>query len=46
MDLLVALGTSAVYGLSVVLLWKHPNGDTPDLHFEALAAVITLVLRA
>ncbi|MEM5373439.1 cation transporter, partial [Paraburkholderia azotifigens] len=31
MDLLVALGTTAAYGLSVVLLWKHTGGDTPDL---------------
>ncbi|PTB18778.1 copper-translocating P-type ATPase [Trinickia symbiotica] len=44
MDLLVALGTSAAYGLSVFLLWQHRNGDTPDLYFEASAAVITLVL--
>ncbi|MEM5373307.1 copper-translocating P-type ATPase, partial [Paraburkholderia azotifigens] len=44
MDLLVALGTTAAYGLSVVLLWKHTGGDTPDLYFEASAAVITLVL--
>ncbi|WP_094783089.1 heavy metal translocating P-type ATPase [Paraburkholderia ribeironis] len=44
MDLLVALGTSAAYGLSVFLLWKHANGETPNLYFEASAAVITLVL--
>ena len=48
MDLLVALGTSAAYGLSVVLLFKplfgqHGHG-TPHLYFEASAAVITLVL--
>ncbi|MFG6414422.1 heavy metal translocating P-type ATPase [Roseateles sp. DC23W] len=42
MDLLVALGTSAAYGLSVYLLWRHP-GHT-HLYFEASAAVITLVL--
>lgn len=42
MDLLVALGTSAAYGLSVYLLARHP-GHT-HLYFEASAAVITLVL--
>ncbi len=42
MDLLVALGTSAAYGLSVYLLLRHP-GHT-HLYFEASAAVITLVL--
>ena len=40
MDLLVALGTSAAFGLSVALMWR---GD-PHLYFEAAAAVITLVL--
>ncbi|HEU4459105.1 MAG TPA: heavy metal translocating P-type ATPase [Methylibium sp.] len=48
MDLLVALGTSAAYGLSVYLLWRHgslaAHGGTPHLYFEASAAVITLVL--
>lgn len=40
MDLLVALGTSAAYGLSVYLLMKGVH----HLYFEAGAAVITLVL--
>ena len=44
MDLLVALGTSAAYGLSLVLLWRHADHGTPHLYFEASAAVITLVL--
>ncbi|MCW5664091.1 MAG: copper-translocating P-type ATPase [Piscinibacter sp.] len=44
MDLLVALGTSAAYGLSVYLLWKHADHGMPHLYFEASAAVITLVL--
>ncbi|WP_298835064.1 heavy metal translocating P-type ATPase [uncultured Piscinibacter sp.] len=44
MDLLVALGTSAAWGLSVYLLWKHADHGTPHLYFEASAAVITLVL--
>ncbi|MEO6745277.1 MAG: heavy metal translocating P-type ATPase [Caldimonas sp.] len=44
MDLLVALGTSAAYGLSVYLLLRQgPHGDV-HLYFEASAAVITLVL--
>jgi Cu+-exporting ATPase len=44
MDLLVALGTSAAYGLSVYLLFKHSAHGMPHLYFEASAAVITLVL--
>ena len=48
MDLLVALGTSASYGLSVwqlltPVLTGHA-GATPHLYFEASAVVITLVL--
>ena len=43
MDLLVALGTSAAYGLSVFTL--AAAGDaTPALYFESAAVVITLVL--
>jgi len=42
MDLLVALGTSAAFGLSVYLMARHPGH--PHLYFEASAAVITLVL--
>ena len=44
MDLLVALGTSAAYGLSVYLMWRHVDHGMPHLYFEASAAVITLVL--
>ena len=44
MDLLVALGTSAAYGLSVYLLLSDHGHGTPHLYFEASAAVITLVL--
>lgn len=44
MDLLVALGTSAAYGLSVFLLFEHADHGMPHLYFEASAAVITLVL--
>ena len=44
MDLLVALGTSAGYGLSVWQLLASPSGAMPHLYFEASAVVITLVL--
>ncbi len=44
MDLLVALGTSAAYGLSVYELLAHPANGMPHLYFEASAVVITLVL--
>ncbi len=44
MDLLVAMGTSAAYGLSVYLLFKHAGHGMMHLYFEASAAVITLVL--
>ncbi|MBN8904693.1 MAG: HAD-IC family P-type ATPase, partial [Rhodospirillales bacterium] len=43
-DLLVALGTSAGYGLSLWLWLTAPAGHTPHLYFEASAVVITLVL--
>jgi Cu+-exporting ATPase len=43
MDLLVALGTSAGYGLSLALLLSAPADAMPELYFEASAAVITLV---
>jgi Cu+-exporting ATPase len=43
MDVLVALGTSAAYGLSVYLMgWPSEHG-TAHVYFEASAAVITLV---
>ncbi|MGY4830103.1 heavy metal translocating P-type ATPase [Sphaerotilaceae bacterium SBD11-9] len=42
MDVLVALGTSAAYGLSVWHLW-HDNSAMPPLYFESSAVVITLV---
>ena len=42
MDLLVALGTSAAYGLSVFLWWRE--GGAAHLYFESAAVVITLVL--
>ncbi|MGZ8338156.1 MAG: heavy metal translocating P-type ATPase [Telluria sp.] len=42
MDLLVALGTSAAYGLSV-FQWLGQAGQGGHLYFEAAAVVITLV---
>jgi len=56
MDVLVALGTSAAWGLSAWLLWSHggahgggpgsghSNTGMPHLYFESSAVVITLVL--
>ena len=48
MDLLVALGTTAGWALSVWLWWtaapEHAGGHGPDLYFEGSAVVITLVL--
>ena len=45
MDLLVAIGTSAAYGLSLYL-WYSFDGHhgMPHLYFESSAAVLTLVL--
>ena len=43
MDLLVATGTSAAYGLSLVL-WAQDRDGMPHLYFESAAVVITLVL--
>ncbi|RON62198.1 heavy metal translocating P-type ATPase [Pseudomonas fluorescens] len=43
MDLLVALGTSAGYGLSLYE-WANAAGRMPHLYFEASAVVIALVL--
>ena len=44
MDLLVAIGTSAAYGLSLYLLLAGSHHGTPHLYFESSAVVITLVL--
>jgi Cu+-exporting ATPase len=51
MDQLVALGTSAAWGLSVWLWWQHgqadPQGHHPGpltLYFESSSVVITMVL--
>jgi len=44
MDLLVAIGTSAGWGLSMWLWLAAPAGHMPHLYFEASAVVVTLVL--
>ena len=44
MDLLVALGTSAGFGLSLFELLRQGAEGMPHLYFEASAVVITLVL--
>ena len=48
MDLLVAVGTSAAWGLSVWLLLRQGtpggHGGMPHLYFEASAAVVVLVM--
>ena len=44
MDLLVAIGTSAGYGLSIYEWLTAPAGSMPHLYFEASAVVIALVL--
>ena len=44
MDLLVALGTSAGFGLSLFELLRQGAAGMPHLYFEASAVVITLVL--
>ena len=44
MDLLVATGTSAAYGLSLYQWLMAAAGQTPHLYFEASAMVIALVL--
>jgi Cu+-exporting ATPase len=48
MDLLVALGTTSGWALSVWLWWSappvHHGAHGPDLYFEGSAVVITLVL--
>lgn len=43
MDVLVALGTSAAYGLSLWLWWRAGEDHLPHLYFESGAVVITLV---
>ena len=44
MELLVAIGTTAAWALSVWLWWRSEPGEMLHLYFEASAVVITLVL--
>jgi Cu+-exporting ATPase len=44
MDQLVAIGTSAAYGLSLYQWAVSPPGSMPHLYFEASAVIITLIL--
>ena len=44
MDLLVALGTSAAWGLSVFELLTAPMGHEPALYFESSALIVTFIL--
>ena len=47
MDLLVATGTGAAYGLSLAMWWQpsaHQPDAMPHLYFESAAVVISLVL--
>jgi Cu+-exporting ATPase len=47
MELLVAIGTTAAYGLSIYLLLKnldHLSHHPPHLYFEGSSVIITLVL--
>jgi Cu+-exporting ATPase len=44
MDLLVAIGTTASWGLSNWLWWRSHAGHVPHLYYEASAVVIALVL--
>ena len=43
MDLLVALGTSAAYGLSLYQMWVSPHASH-ELYFEGSAVIICMVL--
>ena len=44
MDVLVALGTSAAYFFSLVMILRLGDGAREHLYFEAAAVIITLVL--
>ncbi len=44
MELLVAIGTTAGWGLSTWLWWRAEVGAVPHLYYESSAVVITLVL--
>ena len=44
MDLLVAIGTSAAYGLSMYVWWQSGWAAHAEVYFESSALVITLVM--
>ncbi|SNX29435.1 Cu+-exporting ATPase [Polynucleobacter meluiroseus] len=44
MDLLVAIGTSAAYGLSLYLMLNSPSDLHQELYFEGAAIIICMVL--
>jgi Cu+-exporting ATPase len=44
MDVLVVLGTSAAYFLSVYGVFRTPHGAKPQVYFESAAVVMSLVL--
>ena len=44
MDLLVALGTSAAWGLSVFEMLAAPSGAEPALYFESSSLIVTFIL--
>ncbi|WP_322980179.1 heavy metal translocating P-type ATPase [Pseudomonas sp. C11] len=44
MDQLVAIGTSAGYGLSLYQWAMTPTGQMPHLYFEASAVIVSLIL--
>lgn len=44
MELLVAMGTTAAWGMSTWLWWRAEPGEPVHLYYEASAMVITLVL--
>ncbi|WP_082027478.1 heavy metal translocating P-type ATPase [Serpentinimonas maccroryi] len=44
MELLVAIGTTAAWGMSTWLWWRAEPGSMVPLYYEAAAVIITLVL--
>ncbi len=44
MDLLIAIGTSAAYGLSLYLLLTNPSSHIQEFYFEGAAVIISMVL--
>lgn len=44
MDLLIAIGTSAAYGLSLYLLLTNPSSHIQEFYFEGAVVIISMVL--